>query len=560
MNAPLAVFSPAPPLPLTTGDGQLLHLPVGWIEVEPGFNPRTFFEGAEFAELVESVRAHGVQQALWVRPAPGYDPEAPRFLLIAGERRWRAAREAGLAAVPAMVRHADGRQALVLADLENNPQYRVGLSPAEEARFARRFLGECEGDRAEAAKLLGWSPAKLDARLLLLHAAPAVLDALASRAIKLGHAELLAGLPEATQAGTLAKVLSDGIAVAALKERIGGFALDLGAAVFDKTGCAACRHNSSRQAALFSEAVAGGRCQNRACHGDKTRAALEAKKADLQTRYPAVFLDTERAPDTVAALAEAGPGGVGAAQFVACQGCRHFAARLSTRPGREGQVQAPLCANLACHREKVAAAATPKGSPPGTAPTLKGSPPGAAARPEGPPPQAAASPKKVEAWLDGWLRRRAEDAVAADPDLLRAWLLVALYRDAGQPAAALAEAGLPERAGAGRRADLIAAFYALDAEAKQRLLLTLARHLIRHRDENGGHVPGESELVRAAHASLAVAGVDLAAAFVPDADFWKAHTKAGIESLLREARAPDGETFAAWYGRCLLYTSDAADE
>lgn len=189
MNAPLAVFSPAPPLPLTTGDGQLLHLPVGWIEVEPGFNPRTFFEGAEFAELVESVRAHGVQQALWVRPAPGYDPEAPRFLLIAGERRWRAAREAGLAAAPAMVRHADGRQALVLADLENNPQYRVGLSPAEEARFARRFLGECEGDRAEAAKLLGWSPAKLDARLLLLHAAPAVLDALASRAIKLGHAE-----------------------------------------------------------------------------------------------------------------------------------------------------------------------------------------------------------------------------------------------------------------------------------------------------------------------------------------------------------------------------------
>ena len=101
MNAPLAVFSPAPPLPLTTGDGQVLHLPVGWIEVEPGFNPRTFFEGAEFAELVESVRAHGVQQALWVRPAPGYDPEAPRFLLIAGERRWRAAREAGLAAEPA---------------------------------------------------------------------------------------------------------------------------------------------------------------------------------------------------------------------------------------------------------------------------------------------------------------------------------------------------------------------------------------------------------------------------------------------------------------------------
>ncbi|MBK8964341.1 MAG: chromosome partitioning protein ParB, partial [Candidatus Competibacteraceae bacterium] len=71
--------------------------------------------------------------------------------------------------------------------------------------------------------------------------------------------------------------MSDGIPVAALKERIGGFALDLSAAAFDTTDCAACRYNSSRQAALFSEAVAGGRCQNRACYGDKTRAALSGK-------------------------------------------------------------------------------------------------------------------------------------------------------------------------------------------------------------------------------------------------------------------------------------------
>ncbi|MBK8964339.1 MAG: hypothetical protein IPM75_15150 [Candidatus Competibacteraceae bacterium] len=75
MNAPLAVLAPAPPaLPLTACDGQLLHLPVGWIEVQPGFNPRTFFEDAEFADLVASVRACGVQQTLWVRPVPDYDP------------------------------------------------------------------------------------------------------------------------------------------------------------------------------------------------------------------------------------------------------------------------------------------------------------------------------------------------------------------------------------------------------------------------------------------------------------------------------------------------------
>ncbi|MBK8168661.1 MAG: PRTRC system ParB family protein [bacterium] len=548
MNAPLHAFSPAAPaLPLAVSDGQLLHLPPGWIEVQPGFNPRTFFEGDEFAALAESVKRIGVHQALWVRPQAAFDPAAPRFWLIAGERRLRAATAAGLAAVPAMVRLADERQALILADLENNPQFRVNLSPAEEARFARRFLAECEGDRAEAATLLGWSAAKLEARLLLLHAAPAVLDALAARSIKLGHAELLAGLPESTQAGTLAKIVGEGIPVAALKERIRGFALDLGAAIFDKTDCAACPHNSSRQAALFAEAVGEGRCQNRACHADKTRAALDAQKAALQTKYPAVFLDTERSPESHAPLGRAGPGGVGEAQFAACQGCRHFAARLSTRPGEEGKVEAPLCVHLPCHREKVAAANPPPAK--GAAASRPDGPPAVPPASPAPPAQADASPKKVEAWVDGWLRRQAAAAAARDPDLLRAWLLAALYREAGSPEAALAEAGVAAAAGSGRRADQIAAFYALDAEGKQRLLLALVQHLVLHRDARDGFAPGESDTVRAARASLAAAGVDLAAAFVPDAEFWKTHTKAGLESLLRRARAPGGETFAAWYGR-----------
>ena len=130
MNAPLARVMPAlpvmtPTLPLIAVDGQLLYLPPDWIAVRPEFNPRTFFEDAEFAALVASVERHGVQQALWVRPAPDYDPAAPRFWLIAGERRLRAARAVGLSAVPVTVRLADERQALVLADLENNPQVRV---------------------------------------------------------------------------------------------------------------------------------------------------------------------------------------------------------------------------------------------------------------------------------------------------------------------------------------------------------------------------------------------------------------------------------------------------
>ena len=220
MNAAVPDPSPVVPTAATSAaapfapvDGQLAYLPLDWIEVQPGFNPRTFFEDGEFAALVESVKARGILQAIWVRPQENYDPARPRFWLIAGERRLRAAHAASLPCIPVTIRVADARQALILAELENNPALRINLSVAEEAQFAQRFLGECDGDRAEAARLLGWSRARLDARLLLLHAAPAVLEALKQRHIQVGHAELLAGLPEATQTGTLAKIVGDQITV-----------------------------------------------------------------------------------------------------------------------------------------------------------------------------------------------------------------------------------------------------------------------------------------------------------------------------------------------------------
>ena len=561
MNAAVQHFTPAisdvptTALPFQPTDHQLTHLPVDWIEVQPGFNPRTFFEDAEFAALVESVARQGVLQAVWVRPQDEYEPAAPRFWLIAGERRWRAARAAGLAAMPATIRLADERQALLLADLENNPALRVNLSAAEEARFARRFLGECAGDRAEAARLLGWSRAKLDARLLLLHASANVLDALTQRRIKLGHAELLAGLPATTQDGTLVRILSDRIAVSDLKARIQGFALDLGAAIFDQTDCTVCRHNSAQQRALFAEAVAGGRCQNRACFHDKTQAALAARKAELAGEYPTVFLDTERPADTYAVLTKTGPQGVGEVQFAACQGCQHFAALLSTQPGREGTVQAPLCANLTCHRAKVAAAQPVRSAAPAATTPEGTSPPARPVAPAG-EARAEASPQRVETWVDGWLRRQAAAAVARDPDLLRAWLLAALYRDAGQPHAVLAQAGVPCGPSA-TRATLIPLLYALDAQHKQTLLLALTRHLIQNEGQGLDAAPGQGERVDAARASLAAAGVDWTAAFAPDADFWQAHTQAGIASLLAEAKSPGGVSFAEWYLR--QYRHSASD-
>ena len=574
MNAPTPILTPdsietPSTTPFTAFDGQLAYLPLDWIAVQPHFNPRTFFEDSEFAALVESVRAQGVLQAVWVRPVTDYDPAAPRFWLIAGERRWRAAHAAGVPSIPATIRFADAQHALVLADLENNAALRINLSVAEEAHFAQRFVGECAGERAEAARLLGWSRAKLDARLLLLHAAPAVLDALTQRKIQVGHAELLAGLPEATQNGTLAKILSDKISVADLKARIKGFALDLSVAIFDKSACVTCRHHSALQASLFAEAVEGGRCQDRACHHQKTWAALAARKAELESTYPAVFLDTERSADQFVVLSETGLQGVGKAQFSACQGCRSFGAQLSTQPGREGTVQAPLCVHPSCHAQKVAAAHP---APPPTAPTvstastLDGDSVSTPATAPALPPsdvdaddtddtddcmgtgEAEGYPRKVEAWVDTWLRQQAAQITATQPNLLRAWLLLALFREAGEPRAILAEVGITVD-GRTTRTVLLPQLYALSTEGKQHLLTALARHLIEQKPAIEVEIPGHSEPAQAAVASLQAVAADMTAAFVPDESFWQAHTKAGIASLLATAKSPAGEFFATWYAR-----------
>ena len=267
MNAPVTLT----PTLTVSEDGQLRYLPLETIDVQPGFNPRQFFADTEFQQLIASVRAQGIIQPIVVRPPQ----ESPgRYWVIAGERRWRAAREARLPEdMPALVRQVDERAALLLALAENGN--RDGISPAEEAQAARRLLAACEGDRDEATRLLGWTPTKFAARQLLLHAAPAVLTALAERRIKPGHAELLAGLPAPTQDGTLARVMADQISVADLKTRIAGFALDLAAAIFDKDECLACPHNSSVQAALFEEGIGEGtlpeprllRPQNPGCPG-----------------------------------------------------------------------------------------------------------------------------------------------------------------------------------------------------------------------------------------------------------------------------------------------------
>ncbi|HVB76442.1 MAG TPA: ParB/RepB/Spo0J family partition protein [Candidatus Nitrosotalea sp.] len=167
-------------------------------EIQPsGEQVRVRFESDALRELADSIRVHGLLQPVLVRRRErGYE-------LIAGERRWRAARMAGLARIPAIVRGSDPedaregsdeRQALILGLIEN--LQRADLDPIEQARGIRRLIDRFGLTHDEAARRLGKHRVAVTQALSLLTAAPAVVSATSNGAISAGHARVLATLDD----------------------------------------------------------------------------------------------------------------------------------------------------------------------------------------------------------------------------------------------------------------------------------------------------------------------------------------------------------------------------
>ena len=148
---------------------------------------RSRFDAEPLGELAESIRLHGVLQPLLVRKhADGYE-------LIAGERRWRAARLAGLRAVPAVIRgEAGSDEQLVLGLIEN--LQRTDLDPIEEARGLRRLIEEFGLTHEEVAQRLGKHRVSVTQALRLLGGCAAVQSAVAGGVISAGHARALIAL------------------------------------------------------------------------------------------------------------------------------------------------------------------------------------------------------------------------------------------------------------------------------------------------------------------------------------------------------------------------------
>ncbi|HEY3516254.1 MAG TPA: ParB/RepB/Spo0J family partition protein [Gammaproteobacteria bacterium] len=168
-------------------------------ELQPGrYQPRLQLRQESLAELAESIREQGVLQPLIVRAVPAADGYAKAYEIVAGERRWRAARLAGLASVPVIVRELTDQEALAVALIEN--LQREDLNPIDQAQSMSRLVAEFGMTHEQIAKALGRSRASVSNFLRLLELADDVKTAMIDGKLDMGHARALLSLDSERQA------------------------------------------------------------------------------------------------------------------------------------------------------------------------------------------------------------------------------------------------------------------------------------------------------------------------------------------------------------------------
>jgi ParB family chromosome partitioning protein len=176
-------------LPTTAADDEALHrIPLDQIAPNPS-QPRKAFDDADLRALADSLREHGVLQPILVRPLP-----AGRYELVAGERRWRAARLAGLERIPAVVRSAAENERLELAMIEN--MAREDLNPVESARACAALVDEFGLTKEEVGRRVGKSRVAISNLVRLLELPDEVLAMLESGTLSEGHGRAVLQAPD----------------------------------------------------------------------------------------------------------------------------------------------------------------------------------------------------------------------------------------------------------------------------------------------------------------------------------------------------------------------------
>ena len=160
--------------------------------IRPGSHqPRSNIHEEPLDELAASIKASGVIQPIVVRPVPDFPHQ---FEIVAGERRWQAAKLAGLTEIPAVVRELSDQEALAVALIENIQ--REDLTPAEEARALKRLLGEFSLTHERLAEVIGRSRAAVSNLIRLLDLPEPVQALIDSKQLSMGHARALLGLEQ----------------------------------------------------------------------------------------------------------------------------------------------------------------------------------------------------------------------------------------------------------------------------------------------------------------------------------------------------------------------------
>jgi ParB family transcriptional regulator, chromosome partitioning protein len=194
---------------------ELAHIAVAEIHPNPK-QPRKRFDGEAVSGLAESLRSQGLIQPVVLRPRleGGYE-------LIAGERRWRAAREAGIETVPAVVREADDRDTLLLGLVENVA--REDLSPVEEGRAYAVLIDEFGLSLGEVADRVGRSKPTVSNRVRLLELPEDLLAMIGRNELSEGHARAVLAVPDADARRQLARrIVREGLSVRAAERAARG--------------------------------------------------------------------------------------------------------------------------------------------------------------------------------------------------------------------------------------------------------------------------------------------------------------------------------------------------
>lgn len=211
------MFGGAPTTPAPVGDIGAVYreIPVTSIQPNPK-QPRQVFDDEALAELVHSIREFGVMQPIVVRPLP----DGTTFQLVMGERRWRATQEAGLDAIPAIVRETADDNLLRDALLENI--HRAQLNPLEEAAAYQQLLDEFSVTHEELAARIGRSRPVISNMIRLLRLPIAVQRRVAAGVLSAGHARALLALEGGAEAQEelAARIVAEGMSVRAAEEAV----------------------------------------------------------------------------------------------------------------------------------------------------------------------------------------------------------------------------------------------------------------------------------------------------------------------------------------------------